>query len=118
MFGAVSEPVVSSDGRGVTAIATFPASCSIFEGHFPGMPVVPAVYQIAACRHAVEHSYPLALSGVVRCRFSRMCGPGKQYRISVSMTAAGESVEAACSLYDDAENALCSKIVLLFEKIS
>jgi 3-hydroxymyristoyl/3-hydroxydecanoyl-(acyl carrier protein) dehydratase len=113
---ALSETNVSEDGLAISTTVTFAGSAAIFEGHFPGMPVVPAVYQVGACRIAVEQSGPYALSAISRSRFSKMCGPDTPYRLAITLAHGPESTEATCTLHDDRLKVLCSKIVLLFRK--
>ena len=115
---ALSETKVSEDGLAITATVTFAGNAAIFEGHFPSMPIVPAVYQVGACRMAVEQSGPYALSAVSRSRFSKMCGPDTPYRLAITLTHNAQSTEATCTLHDDRLNTLCSKIVLLVKNLA
>jgi 3-hydroxymyristoyl/3-hydroxydecanoyl-(acyl carrier protein) dehydratase len=84
----------------------------IFAGHFPGMPVVPAVYQMRLCRGVIEQDGNHAFAGVLKSRFSKMCFPGICYVLKISLLRNKNKTEAACSIYNFAEKTLCSKITL------
>ena len=116
LTNAISGLSASPDGHTITATFEFPAGSDIFRGHFPDMPVIPAVYQVAVCREAVERCGPYKLAGISKSRFSKMCGPGTPYELAVSLSEENGGIQAACAVHEAAGGALCSKIVLLFAK--
>jgi 3-hydroxymyristoyl/3-hydroxydecanoyl-(acyl carrier protein) dehydratase len=99
---------------GIVAEFRFPLDAPIFAGHFPGMPVIPAVYQVGLCRKIIERDGNYKFAGIIKSRFSKMCVPGKQYTLKISLTKKEEYTEAVCSIYENAGKELCSKIVILF----
>jgi 3-hydroxymyristoyl/3-hydroxydecanoyl-(acyl carrier protein) dehydratase len=116
LTNAISGLSASPDGHTITATFEFPAGSDIFRGHFPDMPVIPAVYQVAVCREAVERCGPYKLAGISKSRFSKMCGPATPYSLTVSFAQDGSGAQASCAIHEAAGGALCSKIVLLFTK--
>lgn len=100
---------------GIEAEFCFPHDAPIFTGHFPGMPVIPAVYQVGLCRKIIERNSNYKFAGIVKSRFSRMCVPETPYNLRISFSKNGNKIEAACVIHNPAEKTLCSKIVLLFE---
>jgi 3-hydroxymyristoyl/3-hydroxydecanoyl-(acyl carrier protein) dehydratase len=101
----------TADGT-IEATALFPLSAPIFSGHFPGRPIVPAVYQIALCRAAFETFFPSPFVQLVRSRFSLECVPDVSYAVKVSREENVESVVATCSIKQG--GVMHSKIVLLY----
>jgi 3-hydroxymyristoyl/3-hydroxydecanoyl-(acyl carrier protein) dehydratase len=86
----------------------------IFTGHFPGMPIIPAVYQVGLCKRVIEQEAQYKFAGIIKSRFSKMCIPGTTYNVKISMTKKENGDESVCSIYENAGKVLCSKIVLLF----
>lgn len=113
---ALSDLIVSPDKRSINAAFLLPADSPVFAGHFPGMPVIPAVYQVAMCEEAVKRAGPYGLSGISRSRFSKMCVPSINYDLKISLVEKGAEVEATCLIHEANKKALCSKIVLNFVK--
>jgi len=113
---AFSDLVVSPDKRSIKAAFLLPADSPVFAGHFPGMPVIPAVYQVALCAEAVTRTGSYTLAGISRSRFSKMCVPAIKYDLKISLAKKGAEVEATCTIHDAEDSELCSKIVLIFVK--
>ncbi len=111
---AITRVTAASPAADITAEFIFPKDAPIFAGHFPGMPVIPAVYQVGLCRMIVGRFVPSAFFGVARSRFSKMCLPGVSYEITISLSRTEHAVSAACSIHRPSEKTLHSKIVLLF----
>ena len=103
---------IGKTGDEIIVEAAFPSSAPIFAGHFPGKPIVPAMYQIALCRKAVETYLLAQLTQVVHCRFSAECVPGVMYTAKILVEKKPDSVMAHCSI--KRENVVHSKIVLLY----
>jgi 3-hydroxyacyl-[acyl-carrier-protein] dehydratase len=111
---AIKRVTASPDGSELTAEFIFSKDDPIFAGHFPGRPVIPAVYQVGVCRKIAERFVKSAFTGIAKSRFSRMCVPDAPYEVTISLSRSENSVEAECSIHSPAEKALCSKMVLLF----
>lgn len=113
---ALSDLIVSPDKRSINAAFLLPADSPVFAGHFPGMPVIPAVYQVALCTEAVRRTGSYELKGISKSRFSKMCIPSINYDLKISLAEKGAEVEATCLIHEANKKALCSKIVLIFRK--
>ncbi len=85
------------DGSRITARATVPTSSPVFEGHFPGRPLVPGVLLTETMAQASGYLL-LALSGfarmpflmgVDRARFRDFVGPGAELEVSAELEHEG-----------------------------
>jgi len=68
------------------------AASAWFDGHFPGMPVLPGIAQLAMVRDVVAGvmGSEVRVSGIRRIRFKRKIGPGERLTVIVSpQNAAG-----------------------------
>ena len=85
--------------NGLRASFHFAPGLSVFEGHFPGLPIVPGVYLIETARIACEHvlSRSLRIAAVEAAKFTAEVGPGETVNVeaSVSSTAGGWICQAA-----------------------
>ncbi len=111
---AIKSVTASPGGSELTAEFSFSKNDPIFAGHFPGRPVIPAVYQVGLCRRIAEQFVESAFTGIAKSRFSKMCVPEMSYEVNISVSRNEGAVEAACSIHSPAEKALCSKMVLVF----
>lgn len=101
----------------ITADICFPASAPVFKGHFPGAPIVPAVYQMALCRMIAERYYAGTFVLLSRSRFSVPCVPDVLYTMKITVEEpSAEPGRAAlhCSFWR--ADVMHSKIVLLYER--
>ena len=71
---------VESGGGAVTAGFVFDPALPVFEGHFPGRPVLPGAFQIemivAAVEAATKRRYSIAR--ITKAKFTRPLGPGEE----------------------------------------
>jgi 3-hydroxymyristoyl/3-hydroxydecanoyl-(acyl carrier protein) dehydratase len=78
---------VDSD-RAITAQARIAADCVWFEGHFPGMPILPGVAQLTLVKdllnRALERS--VTVRGVSRVRFKQMIRPDDTIAVNLTPT--------------------------------
>lgn len=67
---AVTELALTS--QGASARFRFAKNLSVFQGHFPGYPIVPGIYLIEGARVLGEHTLgePLVIASVVTAKFS------------------------------------------------
>jgi 3-hydroxymyristoyl/3-hydroxydecanoyl-(acyl carrier protein) dehydratase len=109
---------ITKTAEGFEAEVIFSPAAPIFQGHFPGNPIVPAVYQLALCRLLAEKYLLGKFKQVSRSRFSAPCVPDVLYNAMVSFEETAESCCATCSLRQAGLQAgvIHSKIVLLYEK--
>ena len=105
---------ISQNANVIEALACFPSSAPIFTGHFPGRPLVPAVYQMALCIMAVAKYYDGKFVRVRRSRFLAPCVPDVCYNIKISVEDTAASFVAGCT--NRQGEVIHSKIVLSYEK--
>jgi 3-hydroxymyristoyl/3-hydroxydecanoyl-(acyl carrier protein) dehydratase len=103
---------VRKTGNVIEAEACFSSAAPIFHGHFPGRPIVPAVYQMALCRVALERYLSGRFVQVVRSRFISACAPDVLYNAKMSIDENAGSSLANCLFRRG--DVICSKIVLLY----
>ena len=69
----------------ISSLFCFPPSFQGFAGHFPNMPVVPAIIQLAAIRHLAEVAMerPLVPTEYGRTRFRGIISPDEKIRCTL-----------------------------------
>ena len=67
-----------------------------FQGHFPGNPLLPGIFQIEMTRAAAEWTLarPLELREVGKAKFQRPIWPAERVRLELRTTHAGQSLRA------------------------
>ncbi|HEV2602919.1 MAG TPA: 3-hydroxyacyl-ACP dehydratase FabZ family protein [Microvirga sp.] len=96
--------VVSFDreARRIEARATVPSASPVFEGHFPGHPLVPGVLLTETMAQAsgylvlglMDFSHMPFLMGVDKARFRTFVGPGAELAITASLEHEGSGYVA------------------------
>jgi 3-hydroxyacyl-[acyl-carrier-protein] dehydratase len=105
--GALSE--VEATPEGLRAQLCVPPNAAVLAGHFPGHPVVPAVYLIeAACAASGQARGTGALQGVRTAKFLREVAPGAKVVLDGRLEALG-SPEAPTGWILDAEFSLAGE---------
>ncbi|MDR0426912.1 MAG: 3-hydroxyacyl-ACP dehydratase FabZ [Clostridiales bacterium] len=113
------DSVSAIDGTGLTASYTFTPQSPVFQGHFPGNPVVPGVLMIEAMAQAGAYwllSKPqyagknALLYSVNNARFKRMARPGDRLEIHIRAKEAKKIFE-----FCDAEIRIGGKIAVSCE---
>ena len=72
---------------------TVPHDLPYLDGHFPGLPVLPAVAMVDATTYILQHLLKrpdLCLRSVVSAKFQNPVGPGANVEIRAQETGAGE----------------------------
>jgi 3-hydroxymyristoyl/3-hydroxydecanoyl-(acyl carrier protein) dehydratase len=83
------------DDRGLSCLLTVPYDLPVFQGHFPGRPIVPGVVQIGWAA-ALSRDHGLAegpLSGIPAAKFSRIVRPGMQLVARVARAPSAYQVQ-------------------------
>jgi 3-hydroxymyristoyl/3-hydroxydecanoyl-(acyl carrier protein) dehydratase len=117
MFGSIVEQSirhVSRSSNTIEADACFSPDAPIFQGHFPGRPIVPAVYLVALCRTLLEKYHTGECAQLTRSRFSAACVPDVLYKVKISLEESAGSSVATCSIRQG--DVMHSKIVLSYDK--
>ncbi len=78
-------PTDSPSGE-MTGIGWVDAESNWFDGHFPEMPVLPGIAQLAMVQEIISGAMgkTVAVSGIRRIRFKRKIGPGERFTVAVS----------------------------------
>lgn len=90
-----AEPFVldaRESGAQWTAELVFDRDARYFEGHFPGIPVLPGVVQLGMARRFAELFLrrPVALRAVKKVKFTHVITPGAQVRLALEKKGDGE----------------------------
>jgi len=88
------EPVTTDWSQGETTLSAafvFQADMECFDGHFPGVPILPGVAQLAFLRHFVRQAFPdwPETATYRRLKFQKVVLPGRKVRLSVERKGPG-----------------------------
>ena len=89
----VGEPQSSPDGAVVQEFR-FPASDTVFAGHFPSHPLLPGIFQIEMARIIAESALraPLRVNAVTKAKFLRPIIPGETVREEWKCTEKADTI--------------------------
>jgi 3-hydroxyacyl-[acyl-carrier-protein] dehydratase len=89
----------------------------IFQGHFPGRPILPGVFQIEMARMAAEWATGrrLAIREIDKAKFVRPVLPGETIRLALRLEAREEGLIASASLSIGGEPAGEARLKLVHE---
>ena len=92
----------------------FAAGEPLFQGHFPGRPILPGVFQLEMARAAAEWvaGRSLAIREVERAKFTRPILPGETVRLALRLAQAAGGIAAAARLSVGGEPAGEVRLVL------
>lgn len=78
----------SKEGENALFVVELNKEHSVYEGHFPGMPVVPGVCTLQMIKECAEEAVgkKLRYANIANCKFSAMIVPTKVQRLEVSLT--------------------------------
>jgi 3-hydroxymyristoyl/3-hydroxydecanoyl-(acyl carrier protein) dehydratase len=79
----------AAEGTGGDVTIVFPEDSEWFDGHFPDVPVLPGVAQLAAVADEIQRRLPSGhrIAGLNRVRFKQVIGPGQEVTISISKSS-------------------------------
>ncbi|MBR2838579.1 MAG: AMP-binding protein [Kiritimatiellae bacterium] len=88
------EPVVTAwtqTAEQLAASLVFPPDSECFDGHFPGLPILPGVAQLYFLRHFAQQAFPDFPDAAVyrRLKFQRIALPGREIAMSVTRLGDG-----------------------------
>lgn len=89
---ALADLTLTADGA--SARFRFAQDLSVFQGHFPGFPIVPGIYLIEGARVLGEHSLgePLIIASVELAKFSAAVLPEDWVEASVALDAVRDPI--------------------------
>ena len=105
-------PVVATPA-GFSATLRVPADARVLAGHFPGHPVVPAVYLIEAAVTGARRAHSTGgLRGIRQAKFLREVPPGVEVSLNATLEAAPEGwiLEAELTLAGERAALLCLEL--------
>lgn len=88
---ALGDPVITEATARATAV--FPAILPVFDGHFPGNPLVPGVHQVALIAQLARHALgqpELVITAIERCKWLRPLLPGQALTVEAAWRADGD----------------------------
>lgn len=87
----------AAEGR-LTAVLVLDPAHPIFEGHFPGQPVLPGVCQVQIVKELLEKARArrLFLTEAAQCKFLQMVDPGQTptLEVQIDYVRQDDSIEA------------------------
>lgn len=91
---------VAADGR-ITARIIYKPTLDVFEGHFPGQPIVPGIYHIEMLRHLHERceSCFCRIADIEEATFYKAVKPADVLNMTVVRSAVREGVTHAKAEY-------------------
>ncbi|MFT8245341.1 3-hydroxyacyl-ACP dehydratase FabZ family protein [Roseomonas sp. BN140053] len=113
--------VVAFDGETIAAESTVPDASPVFEGHFPGHPLVPGVLLVETMAQAAGWlvlgrngltAMPF-LASVKEAKFRRFVGPGARLAITARLTHDGSGYAVAATRIESGGQRLCDAEIML-----
>ncbi|SRR5665213_544207 len=94
---AILEFLIRPEG-GIDAVLMFPPDFSVFGGHFPGRPVVPAILELEIVLAALERVFTgsaLRIVSIERAKFLREIKPGERIKLLADFSGFDEKKRLA-----------------------
>lgn len=88
-----------SDAQKAVASVTLNVQHKIFEGHFPGQPVLPGVCQLQMVKELLERAttHKLFLSEAANCKFLQMIDPTQTNVLAITIDYKKEAETVTCN---------------------
>ena len=93
-------PTRDSDALEATFEYCFAADEPVFEGHFPGHPLLPGIFQIEMTRLAAERlmGRPLSIARILKTKFTRAILPEETIGLNLRCTEGESAIKARARL--------------------
>ncbi|HVY21378.1 MAG TPA: 3-hydroxyacyl-ACP dehydratase FabZ family protein [Bauldia sp.] len=115
---------IDLDGGTIRIACTLPERSTIFEGHFPGFPILPGVLMLEIMNQSAGYMLYrrfkrerfVFLGGVKRAKFRRMVKPGEKLDVRAKITHDGSGFFIAeTSLRAGGDSAADAEIILIVQ---
>ncbi|MBU4318775.1 MAG: hypothetical protein KKF30_16070 [Proteobacteria bacterium] len=96
-----SELSISKEKDGtIQAVFCFDQSLKVFEGHFPGKPILPGIFQFEMVRYAVEKisGSSLQIQSIQKSKFPARIYPGEKIYISIKLSEGNQSYKIRATI--------------------
>lgn len=79
--------VLKKSPRQITAVFRFKKELDLFNGHFPGNPILPGIFQIEMVKYAMEKIFDtcLCIKSVKKTKFSSLIHPGETVFLDIML---------------------------------
>lgn len=96
----VAKPIFDREQATVCAELCCPADFPAFAGHFPGLPILPAVIQLVIVRMLASDLLQVSLATVRtgRIKFKGMVRPDEQVKVHIALEKIGDQWNAVFKL--------------------
>lgn len=95
-----------------TWLLGIPSESPVFNGHFPGFPILPGVVQIEWVKNLAQQLMPQGeLRDLQRIKFMRLMLPGKQVQLHLSKQTVDDGDRIEFRFFDDAGNFSSGRLV-------
>ncbi len=110
----ISGPQTEADGRAVCEFR-FAADDPMFDGHFPGNPILPGVFQLELTRLMAESvlKCPLTVREISKAKFRLPISPGETVRVELKFAEKDGAIQARASFSVGSQPAGESILVLV-----
>ena len=107
--------VASLDGEAIVVESTIPDASPVFEGHFPGYPLMPGVLLVETMAQAsgwlllklMDFARMPFLMGVKEAKFRSFVGPGAPLSVSATRIHDGSGYAVATARIESAGKRIC-----------
>ncbi len=89
---AAALELASVEPERVVGRLTFPPDLAIFDGHFPGFPIVPGIYLVEAARLLAQEAVrgTLSIQEITNARFTGEVHPGVTVEATATLTTSDD----------------------------
>ena len=83
--------IVQENDDRITGSFRFDSTLSLFQGHFPGNPMLPGIFQVEMVRYSLEKimKVPLRIQAVKKTKFSHLIQPNTDVTVEIVIIERG-----------------------------